>query len=223
MIVSGLARGIDTIAHKSALDAGGMTVAVMASGLDIIYPTENRNLASQICENGSLVSEYPLGTKPRAENFPRRNRIMSGISLGTLVVEAAVKSGALITARMALEQDREVFAVPGSVLSQLSNGPNQLIRDGAKAVLGVEDILEELQLNVSPKQIDFSQVLEASSDELMLMGYLSEGPVHIDELCRIASLPVSTVSSTLTMMELKGMVSQLGNMNYVASRGAQTK
>ncbi len=223
LIISGLARGIDTVAHKSALEAGGKTVAVLASGLDIIYPPENRILAEQICENGALISEYPLGTKPRAEYFPRRNRIMSGLSLGTLVVEAAIKSGALITARMALEHDREVFAVPGSILSQLSNGPNQLIRDGAKAVLGVEDILEEFNLNLTPYQTTFNKSFEENDTESMLMRFLSEGPIHVDELCRNTSLPVATVSSTLTMMELKGMVSQLGSMNYMASRGARAK
>lgn len=223
LIASGLARGIDTMAHKSALEAGGRTVAVLASGLDIIYPSENRWLAENICQNGALISEYALGTKPRAENFPRRNRIMSGISLGTIVIEAAIKSGALITARMALEQDREVFAVPGSILSQLSAGPNQLIRDGAKAVLSVDDILDELQLNITPRQITLSESFQGNDIEQVLMAHLVEGPIHIDELCRLASMPIATVSSSLTMMELKGMVSQLGNMNYIAARGARTK
>ncbi len=222
-VISGLARGIDTIAHKTALAMGGRTVAVLACGLDLLYPPENHKLAREIAGNGALVSEYPLGVKPRAENFPRRNRIMSGLSLGTLVIEADEQSGALITARMALEQDREVFAVPGNIFSAASRGSNRLIRDGAKAVLEVGDILEELNLNVIPQQIAFEDLSPADDTEAALMKYLVAGPVHIDELCRSASLPVSTVSSALTMMELKGMVSQLGNMNYIAARGVKSK
>ncbi len=222
-VVSGLARGIDTIAHKTALAMGGRTVAVLACGLDFLYPPENHKLAREIIGNGALVSEYPLGVKPRPENFPRRNRIMSGLSLGTLVIEADERSGALITARMALEQDREVFAVPGNIFSAASRGSNRLIRAGAKAVLQVEDILEELNLNVIPQQIAFENLSPADDTEAALMEHLVAGPVHIDELCRSTSLPVSTVSSTLTMMELKGMVSQLGNMNYVAARGVKSK
>lgn len=213
-IVSGLARGIDTIVHRAALAAGGRTVAVLASGVDIIYPPENRRLAEEIVQSGALVSDYPLGTKPRAEHFPRRNRIMSGLALGTLVIEAAENSGALITARMALEQDREVFAVPGSILSPASTGTNRLIRDGAKAVLGVEDILEELNLSMIPRQLPLTEVLPADETESLILRHLAQGPAHIDDLCRACSLPVSTLSSTLTLMELKGMVSQLGNMNY---------
>ncbi len=222
-IVSGLARGIDTVAHQTALNSGGKTIAVIAAGLDIIYPPENRSLAEKITQNGALVSEYPLGTKPRAEYFPRRNRIMSGLSLGTLVVEAAERSGALITARMALEQDREVFAVPGSILSATSRGSNLLIRDGAKVVLEVEDVLEELNVNLMPQQIALACLVPENDTESELMQYLSAGPVHIDELCRMTALPVSSVSSALTMMELKGMVSQLGNMNYVAAQGVKSR
>lgn len=217
-IMSGLARGIDTVAHRATLAAGGRTIAVMASGPDIIYPPENRGLADEIMEAGALVSDYPLGTKPRAEYFPRRNRIMSGLTLGTLVIEASERSGALITARMALEQDREVFAVPGSILSPSSRGTNALIRDGARVVLGVEDILAELNLSMIPQQLELGDALPENETEALLLTYLAAGPVHIDDLCRSSSLPVSTVSSALTMMELKGMVNQLGNMNYVAAR-----
>ncbi|MFO8101029.1 MAG: DNA-processing protein DprA [Dehalococcoidia bacterium] len=222
-IVSGLARGIDTIAHKTALASGGRTVATLASGLDIIYPPENNKLAREITTNGALVSEYPLGTRPRPENFPRRNRIMSGLSLGTLVIEADERSGALITARMALDQDREVFAVPGNIFSSASKGSNRLIREGAKTVLGVADILEELNLDLIPQQIALENLSPANDIESALLEHMVEGPVHIDELCRSTSLPVSTVSSTLTIMELKGMVSQLGNMNYIAARGVKSK
>ena len=221
IIVSGLARGIDTVAHQAALTAGGQTVAVLASGLDTIYPPENNKLAQEIVANGALVSEYPLGVKPRADNFPRRNRIMSGLSLGTLVIEAAERSGALITARMALEQNREVFAVPGNILSASSKGSNSLIRDGAKLVLTVEDILEELNLSTISKQMDLFEMPPANETESLLLEFLSEEAMHIDELCRSSELSISIVSSTLTMMELKGMVNQLGNMNYVAARGAK--
>lgn len=219
-VVSGLARGIDTIAHRAALAAGGRTVAVLASGVDIIYPPENRRLAEEIAERGALVCDYPLGTKPRAEHFPRRNRIMSGLALGTLVIEAAENSGALITARMALEQDREVFAVPGSILSPASTGANRLIRDGAKAVLGVEDILEELNLSAIPRQLPLTELAPEDETESLILKHLAQGPAHIDDLCRASALPISTLSSTLTLMELKGMVSQLGNMNY-AARGTK--
>ncbi len=223
VIISGLARGIDTVAHRIALNNGGQTFAVMACGLDIVYPPENRRMAQEITENGALLSEYPLGIKPRADNFPRRNRIMSGLSLGTLVIEAAERSGALITARMALEQDREVFAVPGSILTPSGKGSNYLLRDGAKLVLEVEDILEELNLNIIPHQIELCESLPANETELILMDILSDGAIHIDEICRATNLSISIVSSTLTMMELKGMVNQLGGMNYVAARGVRTK
>lgn len=221
-IVSGLARGIDTIAHRKALAAGGRTIAVFACGLDTIYPAENRELAQEIARNGALVSDYPLGTKPRAENFPRRNRIVSGLSLGTLVTEASEKSGALITANLALQQDREVFAVPGSILSTASKGTNSLIKAGAKLVSDVNDILEELNLSTYPRQMEFAELVPESDTESLLLKHLSQEPLHVDELSHRCSLPISVVSSTLTMMELKGMVNQLGNMNYVIAQGVKT-
>ncbi|MEE8419621.1 MAG: DNA-processing protein DprA, partial [Dehalococcoidales bacterium] len=217
-VVSGLAKGIDSVAHHSTLEAGGRTLAIFASGLDTVYPGENADLARRIMENGALISEYPLGTKPRADNFPRRNRIMSGLSLGVLVIEAGESSGAIITANMALEQNREVFAVPGSILSPVSKGTNQLIQDGAKLVRSYKDILEELNLTAVAQQIEMKVVIPPSDTEALLLGQLGAEPTHIDEVCRLSGLPASTVSSTLAMMELKGQVKQVGGMNYSLAR-----
>jgi DNA processing protein len=218
-IVSGLARGIDTIAHRSALEAGGRSIAVFASGLDIIYPAENTRLAHDIMENGALLSEYPLGTRPRAENFPRRNRILSGLSLGVLVTEGGEDSGAMITAADALEQNREVFAVPGSILSPSSRDTNQLIQKGeAKLVRQYTDILEELNLMAVERQIEMREILPESENESLLLKQLSAEPSHIDEVCRRSGLPAVTVSGTLAMMELKGLVKQVGTMNYVLAK-----
>jgi len=217
-IVSGLARGIDTVAHRSALEAGGRSIAVFACGLDIVYPGENADLARRIQQRGALVSEYPLGTKPRAEYFPRRNRIMSGISLGVLVVEAGETSGAMITANLALEQNREVFAIPGSILSNASRGTNHLIQEGAKLVRDHRDILEELNLTAVAYQMEMKEVIPPSDIESLILKQLGAEPTHIDEVCRSSKLPVSTVSSTLAMMELKGLVKQVGAMNYALAR-----
>ncbi len=217
-IVSGLAYGIDTMAHRAALDAGGRTLAVLGSGVDIVYPYENRGLAEQIMRNGALISEYPLGTKPEARNFPPRNRIISGISLGVLVVEGSTRSGAMITAAYALEQGREVFAVPGNILSRNSGGPSFLIQQGAKLVACVQDILEELNLNMVAQQREVRQALPDNPTEARLLQFLSAEPLHVDELGRAAGLPIHEVTSTLTLMELKGIVRQVGNMCYVAVR-----
>ncbi|MDP2919611.1 MAG: DNA-processing protein DprA [Dehalococcoidia bacterium] len=220
-IVSGLARGIDSIAHQSALDAGGRTIAVLASGLDIIYPAENLNMARRILENGALISEYPPGIKPRADHFPRRNRILSGMSLGVLVTEAGEGSGALITANLALEQNRDVLAVPGSILSPASRGTNHLIQEGAKLVQTCQDILEELNLRAVAQQLEFKEIIPASETETALIQKLSAEPAHIDDICAGSGLPVATVSSTLAMMELKGMIRSVGNMSYVLAREAR--
>lgn len=222
-IVSGLARGIDSVAHKSALEAGGRSIAVMGGGLDSIYPAENANLARNIIKNGALLSEYHPGMKPRPENFPRRNRIMSGISLGVLVIEAGKSSGALITANLALEQNREVFAIPGSILSPVSIGTNQLIKEGAKLVLDPLDILEELNLTAVAEQLEMKEIIPSSDTEALLLKKLGAEPIHIDEICRASGLPVYTVSSTMAMMELKGMVKQIGTMNYSLCREARER
>ena len=165
-----------------------------------------------------MISEYPLGTRPRADNFPRRNRIMSGICLGVLVVEAGESSGAMITAHLALEQNREVFAIPGSILSPASRGTNQLIQEGAKLVRSYTDILEELNLTAVAQQIEMKEIIPPSETESLLLKQLGVEPAHIDEVCRSSGLPISTVSSTLAMMELKGMVRQVGAMNYILAR-----
>lgn len=222
-IVSGLARGIDGIAHQAALAAGGRTIAVFACGLDVVYPAEHAALARKILERSALVSDYPLGTRPKAENFPRRNRIMSGLSLGVLVVEAGEASGALITARLALEQNREVFALPGSIFSPASRGTNALIQEGAKLVRNYQDILEELNLTMVAQQLEMKELLPASDLESQVLRQLSPEPTHIDEVCRRSLLPISLVSSTLAMMELKGMVRQVGGMNYVLAREARAE
>ncbi|MBI4286178.1 MAG: DNA-protecting protein DprA [Chloroflexi bacterium] len=217
-IVSGLAKGIDSIAHQSALAAGGRSIAIFACGLDTVYPAENADLARRMIGQGALISEYHPGTKPRADNFPRRNRIMSGMSLGVLVIEASETSGAMITAHLALEQNREVFAIPGSILSPLSQGTNLLIQEGAKLVRSYTDILEELNLTAVARQLEMKEVLPETETEALLLKKLTAEPAHIDEVCRACGLPIASVSSTLAMMELKGLVKQVGAMNYVLAR-----
>ena len=218
-IVSGLARGIDTVAHHTALDAGGRTVAVLANGLDVMYPPENRGLADRIVERGALISDYPLGTQPNARFFPRRNRILSGLALGTIVVEGDYTSGAMITARFAMEQNREVFAVPGSIFSPQSRGPLSLIRDGATPVTRAEDVMEALNLTQIGAQLDFSRVTPpANDDEHAVLEALTREPQHIDEVVRESGLAAATVSGTLAMLELKGLARDVGGMQYVRLR-----
>jgi DNA processing protein len=219
-VVSGLARGVDGQAHRAALDAGGRTIAVLGCGVDRVYPPEHVHLAAEIEASGAIVSDYPMGTAPEAGNFPPRNRIISGLSLGVLVTEAGRSSGALITADFAGEQGRDVFAVPGSILARGSVGTNRLIQDGAKAVLAAEDVLEELNLSMVAEQAEAREVLPADETEAALIAHLSAEPTHVDELQRLASLPIAQVTSTLALMELKGMVRQVGGMKYVIAREA---
>jgi DNA processing protein len=218
-VVSGLARGVDAVAHRAALEAGGRTIAVLACGLDLVYPPEHKRLAEEIVLRGALISDYPLGTQPRSEFFPRRNRILSGISLGVLVVEGDVKSGALITARQALEQNREVFAVPGTIYSPGSRGTNKLIQDGeAKLTLDVQDVLAELNLTMASHQMEMTELVPADETEGLLLRHLGAEPMHVDEVRRECGLPIAVVTSTLAMLELKGLVRQVGRMNYVRTR-----
>ncbi len=215
-IVSGLARGIDAVAHKTALELNGRTIAVLGSGLDSIYPAEHRQLAQEIAQgHGAIISEYGLGVQPEAKNFPPRNRVISGLSLGVIVVEAGERSGALITSNFALEQGREVFAVPGNINSPASAGTNRLIQQGAKLVTSVDDVLDELNLKLVVEQTAVQLALPETAEEAALMAHLSGQPVHVDDLCQHTGLPTSLVTSTLTMMELKGMIRQVGGMNYV--------
>ena len=223
-VVSGLARGIDAIAHRAALEAGTRTIAVLGSGLDTIYPREHASLAQEIAGSGVVISEHPLGVRPMAVNFPRRNRIMSGMTLGTLVVEAGEGSGALITSSHALEQDREVFAVPGSIFSPASRGANRLImQSGAKLVTDYRDILEELNLSYVGQQLEMKALFPEDENEKQVLTHVTFDPVHIDEIIRTTGLPISTVSGVLAMMELKNMVRQVGGMNYVRTRETSTR
>ncbi len=219
-VVSGLAHGVDTIAHTAALDTGGRTIAVLASGLDTIYPAANLGLARRIVESGqgALISEFPLGIKPDAHNFPARNRIISGLAQAVLITEAPAQSGALITAGFALEQGREVFAVPNSIYAHSSEGTNKLLQEGAHMVMHINDILSELNLFLVPQQIEMQAVLPDNDEERALLALLSREPLHIDEIIRSAELPAMIVSSTLMMMEIKGMIKQISPMHYVVAR-----
>jgi DNA processing protein len=218
-IVSGLARGIDGIAHRAALDTGGRTIAILANGLDNVYPPEHAGLFQRAQGQGAVVSEYPLGVRPDPRGFPRRNRLISGISLGTLVVEAPVQSGARWTVRHALEQDREVFCVPGSIFSPNSQFTNRMIQEGAKLVSTYTDVLEELNLTVLGHQHEMLLTPEPEDeDETDLLQHLHGEPLHIDDIRRSVSLPIATVSGMLSMLELKGKVKQVGCMHFVRIR-----
>lgn len=217
-VVSGLARGIDAVAHRAALRAGGRTFAILGSGLDRIYPPEHRQLATAISSHGALISDYPLGTPPESINFPPRNRIISGLSLAVVVIEAGETSGALITARFAAEQGRDVFAVPGGIFAPQCKGTNRLIQQGARPLLQYEEVLEVLNLQQIQEYRQARLLLPENEIEARLIGLLGEEPLHIDDICSRVGLPVAQVSSALVLMELKGMVRQMGGMSYMAVR-----
>ena len=213
-VISGFARGVDTIAHKTVIANRGITFAVLGSGVDVIYPPENISMLAQIFECGALISEFPMSTKPDARNFPKRNRLISGLSKAVFVIEAGNKSGAIITAEYALDQGKEVFAVPGNITNPKSIGCNRLIQDGARLVLTPDDILSEY--NVEKKKVPLAKTYkDASDDERIVLKYLSEEPLHIDILCQKCGLSSSLVLSILLSLELKSYVRQLAGKHFV--------
>lgn len=213
-IVSGLARGVDGVAHEAALRAGGRTIAVLGSGVMNIYPPEHRKLAARIVEQGAIISDYAPDQQPDGPNFPARNRIISGLSLGVVVVEAPEKSGALITVDFAADQGRDVFVVPGSVLSAKSDGCNRLLRDGARPIRGAEDVLEDLNLARRQEQVAVQQALPLDDDERRLLAVLTAEPQHIDDLAAAANLPIAQAGALLLTLELKGNVRNVGAQHY---------
>lgn len=219
IIVSGLAFGIDSLAHEAALATDMPTVAVLGGGIDdaAIAPQSHLRLAHEVIHQGALISEYAPGTKPGAGTFPARNRIIAGMTLGTLVIEAKEESGSLITARLALDFNREVFAVPGSIFSPLSFGTNSLLRQGAKLVTGVQDILNELQLEALPSQseVETPQTISLSDDEQKVLATLSQEALHIDRVTEISRLETTLVASILTKLEMRGLVKNIGSMQYI--------
>lgn len=213
-ILSGLALGIDTVAHKTAIREGGRTIGILGNGIDVIYPKTNKNLYDEVASNGMVLTEFPFKTQPMAYNFPRRNRIISGLSLGIVVIEAKEKSGSLITAHLALEQGKDVFALPGNINSLYSRGTNKLIKDGARPLLEIEDIVEEikeLQLKISRdkgNKIDYSNL---SDIEIKIVEIMKEGPLHSDLISYKTGLDISTVISVITILELKGIIKELNS------------
>jgi DNA processing protein len=215
-VVSGMARGVDAEAHQAALEAGGRTLAVLGCGADVVYPPEHGRLARRIAESGALLSDYSPGTPPDAANFPPRNRIIAGLAVATLVVEAGEESGALLTACYAGDYGRDVFAVPGSILSAASRGCNRLIGDGAQPALSPEELIDALDLERVAPALQMRMIVPESPVEAKILDALGSEPMHIDVLRSSVDLPVETVSGALAMMELKGMVRPVGGMQYVA-------
>jgi DNA processing protein len=215
-IISGLANGIDSAAHRGAIEGGGRTIAVLGCGVDVVYPRNNHDLAQEVIAHGAIVSEFPIGTKPIAANFPRRNRIISGLALGVLITEAPEQSGALITAHCAADQGREVFAVPANIFNTMGRGANRLIQDGAKLVMGVQDVLDELNIahDVVQTRTVAERIRPANEAERRLLQHLDVDPIHIDDLTRLSGLPIEEVTSTLTILELKGVAQMVGQMQY---------
>ncbi|NLC02853.1 MAG: DNA-protecting protein DprA [Tissierellia bacterium] len=216
-IVSGVAEGIDSVAHKTALDLGGRTIGVLGNGLDKVYPSKNKYLYEGISKNGALITEFPLGTLPLAYNFPQRNRIIAGMSLGTIVIEAKEKSGSLITAHYAMEQGKEVFALPGNINNIYSGGTNRLIKDGARPLLDLDDIIEEIYelqlLEIHNKKIkrDYSCL---SNTELKIVKLIEEGPIHSDIISYKTGIDITTVISIMTILELKGFIKELSSRTF---------
>ena len=215
-IVSGLARGVDGIAHQTALGQGGRTLAVVASGLDTVYPPDHKPLAQQMLESGgAILSEYPLGMRSQPRFFPRRNRIIAGVSLGTLVTEAGEKSGTWHTVTAALDQGREVFAVPGPITSEESAGANNVIKRGlGKLVTCAEDVLEELNIGPVERQAELVEQLPEDPVESLLLQHIGAEPIHVDEISRLIGQPVHETAAAMATLELKGLIHQVGSMTY---------
>jgi DNA processing protein len=218
-VVSGMARGIDSASHRGVLKSGGRTIAVLGAGIDVPYPPENRKLLEEIASSGAVISEFPFGTLPNKENFPRRNRIISALSLGVIVIEAALDSGSLITVAYALEQGKEVFAVPGNITSKNSKGTNDLIKKGAKLIESAEEVLEELRPQIKGILSEEKTCMEKAppamtDDEKALYIYLSSEPKHIDAIIREINIPTSKALSILLALELKGVVRQMQGKNF---------
>jgi len=231
-VVSGMARGIDSAAHRGAISGKGRTIAVLGNGLDIVYPPENLSLSKNIADHGALITEYPAGTPPRRNNFPARNRIISGISLGVVIVEATERSGSLITAKFALEQGREVFAIPGAIDSPGSKGTHKLLKDGAKLVETVDDILDEIHYhldvvntalpasgcpgkseNVGPEQR--KHVMELNPDEEAILSHLKNSPIDVDELIFLTGITCQAIQPILMMLEMKGCIQKMPGSKYM--------
>jgi len=219
-IVSGLARGVDGVAHQAALDVGGRTIAVLGSGVNHIYPHEHRNLATRITQQGAVISDYEPDRKPDAPNFPARNRIISGLSLGVVVIEAPEKSGALITVDFAADQGRDVFAVPGSIGAHKSEGCNQIIRDGARLVRSADDVLDDLVgKRIQRDTVPVQQALPLGENERRVLGVLTGEPQHIDDIAALANLSTPEVSAHLVMLEIGGVVRNAGAQHYIRIGG----
>ena len=220
--VSGMALGVDNLVHRECLKLNNRTIAVLGSGIDqnSIYPSTNKKTAEAIIQRGAVISEYPFGTPPLKQHFPARNRIISGMSLATLVIEASEKSGALITANFSLEQNREVFAVPGSIYSLNSVGTNNLIKMGAKMATNAQEILDELNLSSAAKFSKAKEVIPDNEQEEVILKKLleAEEPIHIDKLSKLTDISVTEISSVLTLMEMKGKVKNIGGMRYAVVR-----
>ncbi len=216
-IISGMARGIDTIAHQAAMHEGGRTIAFLGSGIDVVYPRENRRLMQSIIKNGAVISEFPLGTDPVAVNFPQRNRLISGMSLGVLIIEAALKSGTFTTVKWALEQGKEVFAIPGDILRKTSRGANRLIQQGAKLVVGTDDIVEEFPFLLQQETLPVAPPAEIplSSTEQAVFEALNTTPRLIDDIIDTMELPSSKTASILLSLEIKGLVQQLPGKRFM--------
>ncbi|HBV57856.1 MAG TPA: DNA-protecting protein DprA [Candidatus Magasanikbacteria bacterium] len=218
-IVSGLALGADACAHAATLQVGGRTIAVLGSGVDQFCPHTNHRLAEQIlANNGAVISEFPLGALPLRQNFPMRNRLISGMCLGVLVIEAAVDSGSLITAKLALDQNREVFSIPGSIFSPLCAGTNNLLKMGAHVVTSSEDILDELNLERAEKLLEDRPIKADSPEEAAILKIITREPKHIDNITKDSTLSASSTLSTLTLLEIKGRVKNMGGMMYIVNK-----